>query len=366
MGYIKELTLRGTKGFDRFMRDRLHWRLSTRSLVFYYLGQFQEQVLAVVPVTLCLVITLAIYFGRTVENPGKLTGGLLSAMFGLVLFVDGLRVAIMPMGSMLGQQLPQHFRVRYILIIACAVGILCTYAEPAIASLRPLADLVQRCNTPYLFYILNDMNEMLVLSIGLGVGVAAMIGVLRFLRGWSLKPLIACSLGPTIVLSCYMKWGDPDLAPLIGLAWDCGAVTTGPVTVPILLSLGIGVMKGQKSRAAAREVVEATAGTTSGGQALEGFGIITLASMFPIMAVETLAVVLSFMYTAEEIGTDFGRIDCSTFEQELSSSSVSDGQVALCVCVCVCVCLSLCLSVCLLSVCLSVCLLSVCLSVCLV
>ena len=99
MGYIKELTLRGTKGFDRFMRDRLHWRLSTRSLVFYYLGQFQEQVLAVVPVTLCLVITLAIYFGRTVENPGKLTGGLLSAMFGLVLFVDGLRVAIINRAS---------------------------------------------------------------------------------------------------------------------------------------------------------------------------------------------------------------------------------------------------------------------------
>ena len=45
------------------------------------------------------------------------------------------RVAIMPMGSMLGQQLPEHFRVRYILIIACAVGILCTYAEPAIARL---------------------------------------------------------------------------------------------------------------------------------------------------------------------------------------------------------------------------------------
>ena len=38
------------------------------------------------------------------------------------------------MGSMLGQQLPEKFKVRYILIIACAVGILCTYAEPAIAS----------------------------------------------------------------------------------------------------------------------------------------------------------------------------------------------------------------------------------------
>lgn len=40
-----------------------------------------------------------------------------------------------------------------------------------------------------------------------------------------------------------MKWGNTELAPLIGLAWDCGAVTTGPVTVPILLSLGIGVIK---------------------------------------------------------------------------------------------------------------------------
>ena len=299
-------------------------------------------------------------------------------MFGLVLFVDGLRVAIMPMGSMLGQQLPEKFKVRYILIIACAVGILCTYAEPAIASLRPLADLVKRCDTPYLYFVLNDMSEILVLSIGVGVGVAAMIGVLRFLRGWSLKPLIACSLTPTIAMACYMKWGNPDLSPLIGLAWDCGAVTTGPVTVPILLSLGIGVMKGQKARATARQVlcsrarvlgacvrervyviaaervkwsrcatrsldrspsisyiellvspiyscsllyrapsishtlllpsaniitltgalsfsrclaslrqaVEEKAGTASGGQALEGFGIITLASTFPILAVE--------------------------------------------------------------------------------
>ena len=112
-------------------------------------------------------------------------------MVGLVLFVDGLRVAIMPLGSMLGQQLPERFKVRYILVVACAIGILCTYAEPAIASLRPLAALVKRCQTPYLYFVLNDMSEVLVLSIGLGVGVAAIVGVLRFLRGWSLKPLVA-------------------------------------------------------------------------------------------------------------------------------------------------------------------------------
>ena len=134
----------------------------------------------------------------------------MSAMVGLVLFVDGQRVAIMPLGSVLGQQLPEHFKVRYILVVACAIGILCTYAEPAIASLRPLASLVKRCQTPYLFYVLNDMSEVLVLSIGLGVGMAAMIGVLRFLRGWSLKPLIAIryvlTLGTYIVKFKRWRW----------------------------------------------------------------------------------------------------------------------------------------------------------------
>jgi len=43
------------------------------------------------------------------------------------------------------------------LIIACAVGILCTYAEPAIASLRPLAEIFKRCDTPYLFFVFNDI-----------------------------------------------------------------------------------------------------------------------------------------------------------------------------------------------------------------
>jgi hypothetical protein len=152
-----KLITQAKHGFDHWMRDRLRWSHGARSLTFYYLEQLKDQVLAVVPVTLCLVVTLAIYFQRAVDAPGYLTLGLICAMFGLVLFVDGLRVAIMPMGTMLGHELPEHFKVRYILIIACAVGILCTYAEPAIASLRPLAEIVKRCDTPYLFFVLNDM-----------------------------------------------------------------------------------------------------------------------------------------------------------------------------------------------------------------
>jgi len=69
---------------------------------------------------------------------------------------------------------------------------------------------------------------------------------------------------------------DPHLSPIIGLAWDCGAITTGPVTVPVVLALGIGV-----SAAAGKE-----------DNALDGFGIVTLASLFPPLAVMLLGLLV--------------------------------------------------------------------------
>jgi hypothetical protein len=69
------------------------------------------------------------------------------------------------------------------------------------------------------------------------------------------------------------------------LAWDCGAVTTGPVTVPLVLSLGIGIAS--------------SAG--KGDSSLSGFGIVTLASLFPIIGVQLLAIYLGANYSAEEL-----------------------------------------------------------------
>jgi len=76
-------------------------------------------------------------------------------------------------------------------------------------------------------------------------------------------------------------WGGRDIDSIIGLAWDCGAVTTGPVTVPIVLALGLGVNSSKES---------------SGEEnPLSGFGIVTLASLFPVLTVETLAIIVSFV-----------------------------------------------------------------------
>ena len=93
-------------------------------------------------------------------------------------------------------------------------------------------------------------------------------------KSWSLKPFIYVGVLTLSAITLYFQF-EPSgtLAPVLGLAWDCGAVTTGPVTVPLVLALGIGVCR-----------VVAT-----GGSSNTGFGVVTLASLFPILAVLTLS-----------------------------------------------------------------------------
>ena len=92
---------------------------------------------------------------------------------------------------------------------------------------------------------------------------------------WRLKSLIVIALPPCLALTAYIA-SQPHLAPVLGLAWDCGAITTGPVTVPIVLALGIGV----------------TAAAGKDDNPLSGFGIVTLASMFPAFGVMLLSLIV--------------------------------------------------------------------------
>ncbi len=125
---------------------------------------------------------------------------------------------------------------------------------------------------------------MLVLVVGVGVGLAAVLGTLRFIYGWSLKPFIYLTLIPTVGLTAYFMT-DPELSKILGLAWDSGAVTTGPVTVPLVLSLGIGI----------------ASAAGKGDSSLSGFGIVTLASLFPVIGVQTLALYVAQTTTPEAI-----------------------------------------------------------------
>ena len=250
----------------------------------YVSVRLRDQMRAVIPLALYLILFQLIVLRTDVTDAGIIASGLVAVILGLMFFMEGLRVGLMPFGEALGTSLPTKAKLPVVLTIAFLLGIGVTFAEPAIGALKAAGSIVRVEAAPYLYTLLNDWAEVLVLVVGIGVGAAAVLGTLRFLYDWSLKPLIYITLVPTIALTLFIS-GDPDLSKMLGLAWDCGAVTTGPVTVPLVLSLGIGIA--------------ASAG--KGGNSMSGFGIVTLASLFPIIAVMSLAVYVAQVVTPDEI-----------------------------------------------------------------
>ncbi len=250
----------------------------------YVSVRFMEQVKAVVPLALYLALFQILFLRQLVEDSWVITGGLFAVIAGLMFFMEGLKLGLMPFGAVIGNQLPRKSSLPLVLFITLLLGIGVTFAEPAISALKAAGENVAVERAPYLYAMLNDWAEALVLVVGVSVGLAAAIGTLRFLYGWSLKPLIYVTLLPVLGLTIFAAF-DPELQKILGLAWDCGAVTTGPVTVPLVLSLGIGI----------------AAAAGKGDSGLSGFGIVTLASLFPIMGVLLLSLYVSYIVSPQEI-----------------------------------------------------------------
>ncbi len=242
------------------------------------------QIKAVVPLAAYLIIFQVFVLNYPIQDAFSLFIGLLAVMIGLAVFMEGLSVGLMPFGTVIGDNLPKKASMPVVLIIIGILGVGVTFAEPAIGALQAFGSSIDVKLAPYLYEILNNWTLPLVLIVGAGVGAAAILGTVRFVQGWSLKPMIYCALFPVFVLTAYC-WMDDDLRSILGLAWDCGAVTTGPVTVPLVLALGIGIAN--------------SSGKVN--SSLSGFGIVTLASLFPIFAVLVLAIFVSFQITPEQI-----------------------------------------------------------------
>jgi len=227
-----------------------------------------EQIKAVLPLVLYLVLFQLFILHIPILRAGTITLGLLAVIVGLMLFMEGLKHGLMPFGETIGEALPRKLSLRNVLVIVCLLGIGVTFAEPAIGALKTAGKIVDPQHAAFLYILLNQWSAVLVLVIGMGVGLAAVVATLRLIGGWSLKPFIYFSLLPIFGITLYLMT-DSQTSHLIGLAWDCGAVTTGPVTVPLVLALGIGIAEA----------------TGKSDEALSGFGLVTLASLFPVLGV---------------------------------------------------------------------------------
>ena len=265
-------------------RIRLTTEETFRLLSPYVSVRFMEQIKAVVPLAVYLALFQILFLRHVVEDSWVITGGLFAVIVGLMFFMEGLKLGLMPFGTVIGSNLPRKSPLPVVLLITLLLGIAVTFAEPAIGALQAAGQNVSVERAPYLYALLNLWPTELVLVVGFSVGLAAVVGTLRFLYSWSLKPLIYVTLVPLLALTVYASF-DPEIQKVIGLAWDCGAVTTGPVTVPLVLSLGIGI----------------AAAAGKGESGLSGFGIVTLASLFPIIGVFLLALYVSYTSAPAEI-----------------------------------------------------------------
>src|SRR5262245_19025405 len=234
----------------------------------YLSPRFMEQVKAVVPLALYLALFQILMLRQGVQRSFAVTAGLVAVMLGLMLFMEGLKLGLMPLGEAIGNTLPARSPLPVVLLVTFLLAIGVPMAEPAIGALQEAGKIVNPQVTPVLYTLLTSQATLLKAAVAIGVGAAAVLGTLRFVYNWSLKPLIYASTLPTLALTAFAAT-HPRMKQVIGLAWDCGGVTTGPVTVPLVLALGIGV----------------ASSIGKGESKLQGFGIVTLASLFPIITV---------------------------------------------------------------------------------
>jgi len=257
-------------------RPRLRALDLYRLITPYVAPRLLDQLRAVLPIALFLAMFQLLVLHAGVQGPLAIALGIAAVMAGLMCFMEGVRLGLMPFAENIGYLLPQRSRVSGVLGIAFALGVLATLAEPAIGALKAAGSLTDPQRAPLLARLLDEHSDRLVWAVGAGVGAAVVLGILRVVYGLAMKSIVVVTLLPCLALTAWFA-ADPLLAPVAGLAWDCGAITTGPVTVPLVLALGIGV-----ANAAGEE-----------DNPLCGFGIVTLASLFPAIAVMLLALGIS-------------------------------------------------------------------------
>ena len=217
--------------------------------------KISESLAAVIPITL-IVLTLCVTITPMPLAPLMLfLVGACLLVVGMGLFTLGADMAMMPIGEHVGSRLAK-FKSLCVITLACfVIGMIITIAEP---DLKVLAH-----QTP----AVPDM--VLILSVACGVGVFLAVSFLRTLFGWPLSIILIVFYAAIFVLSLFVP------KEFLAVAFDSGGVTTGPMTVPFIMALGLGL---------------ASVGR-SGKNGSDSFGLIALCSIGPILSVLILGLV---------------------------------------------------------------------------
>lgn len=217
--------------------------------------KWQEAVQAVLPI-ICIVLVLC--FTVSPISPSILLCFLIGAVLilvGMMFFTLGAEIAMTPMGERVGSCLTKSRNLALIILLSFLLGFLVTISEP---DLQVLAGQVPAVP-----------NMVLIMSVACGVGGFLTLALLRMLFAIPLPPLLLVFYALVFLLAVFVP------KDFLSIAFDSGGVTTGPMTVPFIMALGVGVSAIRSDRHAADD----------------SFGLVALCSIGPILAVMILGMV---------------------------------------------------------------------------
>ena len=226
--------------------------------------------------------------------------GCVLVIAGMSLFSIGAEIAMIPIGETVGSTTTKSRNLPLILVVAFLIGAIITIAEPDLSVLA--SGLSPTIN-----------QWLLIALVALGVGVFLTLSMLRVIFGISLRFLLIASYALVFALALLLTLLGKE--PFLPLSFDSGGVTTGPMTVPFIIAMGVGV-----------SAIGGRSGTD------ESFGFVALASIGPLISVMILGLfsdVSAVHAQTETIGGSLFKVYSLTFLKELRDMAIAIGPIVV-------------------------------------
>lgn len=222
------------------------------------------------PIVAVVAAFQLVVFRQPLDNIGGLLLGLGLVIVGLSLFILGLDMALFPLGEGMAHAFAKKGHIPWLVAFAFAIGFGTAFAEPALIA---IADKAADLKTMEIAEASREAAKdrfalTLRTTVAVAVGLALIVGVFRIIRGWPIQYLI---MGGYVLIIAITPLASP---PMVAVAYDAGGVTTSTITVPLTAALGVGLASSIRGR----------------NPLLDGFGMIALAALSPILFVLLLGI----------------------------------------------------------------------------
>jgi len=234
-------------------------------LDFLYIGHvLAEVMIAIGPLVGFFLFFQLVYLKLSKEYVINLFKGVVLAVTGLTLFLQGVKVGFLPVGTQMGEIMNSFEQLWILIPIGFLLGLVATVAEPAV---RILCDNVEKASSGSIGF------RLLLAILSLGVGIFVALGIAKIIFGISIYYII---IPGYIIALILMKFCEQSF---ISIAFDAGGVATGPMTVTFVMAVALGLADAMEGRSAVAD----------------GFGLIALVAMAPILSVMMVGAVMNFV-----------------------------------------------------------------------